>query len=50
MDKPARDLIGREMRKRYDLLPKGPIPDRIWRLLLALEHVQSVRAAVPGLG
>lgn len=41
MEKPALDLLGREMRKRYDALPKGPIPDRIWRLLLAFEQAQA---------
>ena len=51
MEKPAIDLIGREMRKRYDmLLPKAPIPDRILRLLIALEQSPPVRAASPSLG
>ncbi len=37
LDKTTQDALGREMRKRYDARPKGGIPDRIWRLLLAME-------------
>lgn len=39
----ARDLIGREMRKRHEERPKGGIPDRIWRLLLDIEKAWTVQ-------
>lgn len=43
LDSAARNLIGREMRKRHEERPKGAIPDRIWRLLLEIERAWTVR-------
>ena len=37
LDKTLQDALGREMRKRDADRPKGAIPDRLWRLLLAME-------------
>ena len=34
----AQDRIGRQLRAMYEDMPKGGIPDRIWRLLLAIER------------
>lgn len=41
LDPATQKIIGREMRKRHAERPKGAIPDRIWRLLLALERAAS---------
>lgn len=40
LDKGTRDAIGREMRRQHADVPKGALPDRIWRLLLALEDAE----------
>ena len=32
--------IGRQLRAENDARPKGGIPDRIWRLLLAIERCE----------
>ena len=44
LDKATRDVIGREIRRREAHRPKGGIPDRLWKLLLALEKADVVPA------
>ena len=34
----TRDRIGRQLRVTYERMPKGGIPERIWLLLLLIEH------------
>ena len=43
----VRDQIGRELRAVYESIPKGGIPDRIWRLLLSMEQVELRQKARP---
>ena len=33
----AEKLIGKQLRAVYEQIPKGGIPDRIWKLLLTIE-------------
>lgn len=37
--------IGQKLRAMYEEMPKGPMPDRLWSLLLLLERDQSSDAA-----
>ena len=37
----AQHDIGRQLRATYADIPKGGIPDRIWKLLLLIERQQS---------
>lgn len=41
------DRIGGELRRFYERMPKGGIPERIWVLLLLLEHDERARATDP---
>ena len=34
--------IGRQLRATYASIPKGGIPDRIWKLLLLIERQEGV--------
>ena len=38
--------IGRQLRAMYESMPKGGIPDRIWKLLLSVERVEMHRKAM----
>lgn len=38
------ERIGRQLRAMYEAIPKGAIPERIWLLLLLIEHDWSLRA------
>ena len=40
----TRDRIGRQLRRTYEHMPKGGIPERIWLLLLLLEHDWNAKA------
>lgn len=37
----AQDRIGRKLRATYESIPKGGIPERIWKLLLRIESNQA---------
>ena len=37
--------LGRQLRAMYEGIPKGGIPDRIWKLLLRVERLELHRAA-----
>lgn len=38
LNETAQDRIGRQLRSMYESIPKGGIPDRIWKLLLQIER------------
>jgi hypothetical protein len=40
----TRDRIGRQLRRTYEHMPKGGIPERIWLLLLLIEHDWNAKA------
>lgn len=37
LDGTAQKRIGKQLRAVYEQIPKGGIPDRIWKLLLTIE-------------
>lgn len=41
LDTNAQQRIGSRLRAVYEEIPKGGIPDRIWRLLLQIERKLS---------
>lgn len=44
IDRETLNIIGRRLRTENDARPKGPIPDRLWKLLLALESAEKSRS------
>ena len=44
LNEATRDWIGRQLRRTYEHMPTGGIPERIWVLLLLIEHDWGVRA------
>ena len=38
LNEATQDRIGRQLRAIYESIPKGGIPERIWLLLLLIEH------------
>lgn len=46
-DSHVQNHIGRQLRAVYESIPKGGIPDRIWRLLLSIEEAELRRLGKP---
>ncbi len=46
LDRTEQVRIGQELRAMYESIPKGGIPDRIWRLLLSVEREEMHRRAM----
>ena len=46
LNRTERARIGSQLRAMYEAIPKGGIPDRIWRLLLSVEREEMHRRAM----
>ncbi len=45
LDRTSQVRIGRHLRAMYEGMPKGGIPERLWKLLLSVEQIELRKKA-----